>query len=250
MFFDGNGKQVSLELSDMTLLHNYTKWNGKHVAADGNSLVQSWNWLEHLADFLGMSYTNNGLAGSMIVAPTSTMDDIKTDIANNYPDNLDLVILQGDTNGAMDGAPSDQMDGENPLNTWTARMNYFIRCLKAKYHNIVIVLMPDSVRYDGGVEQYTVEKNRTSYTAMKALAEYNRLAFFDFDHSTPFNPLHDDNWYARYQHEASYGISQDMVHPYTTYAVAKGKALAHFLAGLVFDPDAPNTAVADWQGTV
>lgn len=250
-FYDGNGKQISVNLSDMPLLHNYTKWNGKHVAVDGNSLTKSWPWVNHMAEFLGMTYSNHGIAGSMIVTTDSTMDTIKADIADNYPNNVDLVILQGDTNGAMDGAPSDQMDGDSPKTTWTARMNYFIRCLRAKYHNVVIVLMPDSVRYDGGVEVWELAKNNTAPEAMKKLAEYNRLAYFDFDHATPFNPLHNDNWYSRYQHEhEQYGVNQDYVHPYTTYSIAKGKALAHFVAGLIFDPDAPNTAAENWQDTV
>ena len=227
------------------LIRNYTKWNGKHLVTDGNSLVASTNWGDPLAAFLGMTHTNCGNSGSMITVTTDTTDTIKANIADNYPDAADLVILQGDTNGAMDGDPSDQMDDtENPKTTWTARMNYLIRCIKAKYHNVVIVLMPDSVRYDN------MEKNRTSYTAMKALAEYNRLAFFDFDHSTPYNPDHDDNHYSRLGAPGSGYTTQDWVHPYGTYRDAKGCALAHWVAGLVFDPAAPNTAAERWQDRV
>ena len=233
------------------LIYNYTKWNGKSLVTDGNSLVASTNWGDSLAEFLGMTHTNCGNSGSMITVTTDTTDTIKANIADNYPDTADLVILQGDTNGAMDGDVSDQMDdAENPKTTWMARMNYVIRCIKAKYHNVVIALMPDSVRFDGGVEAYELEKNHTSYTAMKALAEYNRLAFFDFDHSTPSNPNHDDNHYSRLGAPGSAYTTQDMVHPYGTYGVQKGYALAHFVAGLIFDPDAPNTAATDWQDTV
>lgn len=226
-----------------TMLHNYRKWNGKSLVTDGNSLVDSCDWGTDLAEFLGMNHTNCGLSGSMIVPATWTMADIKANINDNYPETVDLVMLQGDTNGAMDGDPSDQMDGDEPKTTWMARMNYLIRCIKARFHNVVIVLMPDSVRYDN------MEKNRTAYTAMKALAEYNRLAFFAFDHSTPYNPVHNDNYYSRFGYGSGH-TTQDIVHPYEPYNVAKGFALAHWVAGLVFDPNAPNTAATDWQETV
>lgn len=230
------------------LIYNYTKWNGKSLVTDGNSLVQSTNWGDYLASFLGMNHTNCGNSGSMITVTTDTTDTIKANIADNYPDACDLVILQGDTNGSMDGDVSDQMDdADNPKTTWTARMNYLIRCIKAKYHNVVIVMMPDSVRFDNGGQSYDLEKNTVSYTAMKSLAEYNRLAFFDFDHSTPYNPNHDDNWYSRM---GDTGDKQDYVHPGGYYRNAKGYALAHFVAGLVFDPNAPNTATEGWEDTV
>jgi hypothetical protein len=225
------------------MLHNYRKWNGKSLVTDGNSLVDSCDWGTDLAEFLGMTHTNCGLSGSMLVPATWTVADIKDNVNDNYPDAVDLVMLQGDTNGAMDGEASDQMDGDEPKTTWTARMNYLIRCIKARFHNVVIVLMPDSVRFDN------MEKNRTAYSAMKALAEYNRLAFFGFDHSTPYNPLHDDNYYSRLGYGSGH-TTQDVVHPYEPYNVAKGRALAHWVAGLVFDPNAPNTAATNWQDTV
>lgn len=224
------------------MLHNYRKWNGKSLVTDGNSLVDSCDWGTDLAEFLGMTHTNCGLSGSMIVPVAWTMADIKANVNDNYPATVDLVMLQGDTNGAMDGEPSDQMDGDEPKTTWMARMNYLIRCIKARFHNVVIVLMPDSVRFDN------MEKNRTAYSAMKALAEYNRLAFFAFDHSTPWNP-NNDNYYSRLGYGSGH-ITQDSVHPYEPYNVAKGRALAHWVAGLVFDPNAPNTAATNWQDTV
>lgn len=256
-FYNGKGEMISLGEG-----YNYSKWEGKSLVTDGNSLVESTNWGSHLASFLGMTHTNCGSSGSMITVPTDTTDTIKANVADNYPDAADLVILQGDTNGAMDGEVSDQMDdAENPKTTWTARMNYLIRCIRAKYPNVVIVMMPDSVRYgytpltatgeNGIVNAYNYANNDTSLQMMRKLAEYNRIIFWNFDGSTPFNPNHDDNYYSRYYHEnAQYGVAQDTVHPYSTYSKAKGYALAHFVAGLVFDPDAPNTAATDWQDTV
>jgi hypothetical protein len=90
-----------------------------------------------------------------------------------------------------------------------------------------------------------------------AIAEYNRINFWNFDGSTPYNPLHDDNYYSRL-----YGVGdvQDYIHPgngtgvYTPgggyFAEAKGYALAWWCAGLTFYPDATNVATPNWQNTV
>lgn len=256
-FYNGKGAMISIGEG-----YNYSKWEGKMLVTDGNSLVQSVNWGDHLASFLGMTHVNCGNSGSMITPPSDTMDTIKANIADNYPANCDLVILQGDTNGGSDGDVSDQMDDvDNPKTTWTARMNYLIRCIRAKYPNVLIVMIPDSVRYgytpltetgaNGIINAYNFSNNDNSLQMMRKLAEYNRIIFWNFDGATPFNPNHLDNYYARYYHEhEQYGVNQDMVHPYTTYAKAKGYALAHFVAGLVFDPNAPNTALADWDSLI
>ena len=84
---------------------------------------------------------------------------------------------------------------------------------------------------------------------MRDLAEYNRLAFFDVDHSTPFNPLQLTNYYSQY-YWLGEGFNQDGVHPREPYNLAKGYAMAHFAAGLIFNPDAPNNAVEGWQGKI
>lgn len=256
--YDINGKIISSDRESINneLLYNFTRWKGKSLVTEGNSLTAHNKWGNYLAEFLGMTHTNVAMSGSAITTNPQTngtsMEDIKTNIKDNYPDSVDLVILQGDTNVNMDGDPSDQMDGEIPKTTWTARMNYMIRCIRAKYHNVVIVLMPDSVRYDSETEAYELVKNHTGYEAMRTLAEYNRLAFFDFDKSTPFNPKYDDNYYTRTgDPEDSHSAKvhgQDWIHPSPySYTRSKGKALAQFVAGLVFDPNASNAASEDWD---
>ncbi len=257
--YDIHGNIVSSgggSLVDDSLFWNFKKWEGKHLVTDGNSLVAHNNWGDYLAAFLGMTHTNCAMSGGSLTRYDETMgytkEDIIANIANAYPETCDLVILQGDTNVTMAADFSDQMDGDNPKDTWTARMNFMIRCIKAKYHNAVIVLMPDSVRYDNNVPSHELEKNRTCYEAMKGVAEYNRIAFFDFDHATPYNPQYVDNYYAwtgdpdDLHNFKDHG--QDFVHPSPhSYTEHKGKALAHFIAGLVFDPDAPNTAAEGWS---
>lgn len=256
--YDINGNSITSDGGsvDDSLFYNFTRWSGKSLVTEGNSLTAHNKWGDYLAEFLGMTHTNVAMSGSAITTNPqtkgTTLEDIIANVADNYPENVDLVILQGDTNVGMDGEPSDQMDGDDPKTTWTARMNYMIRCIRAKYHNVVIVLMPDSIRYDGGVEAYDLEKNHTGYSAMKALAEYNRLAFFDFDHLTPFNPKYDDNYYTRTgdpdDAHTSEVHGQDWVHPSLySYTKSKGRALAQFVAGLVFDPNAPNTASEGWS---
>lgn len=259
--YDVNGNVID---SGGTSNWNIDKWNGKVLVTEGNSLVASTNWGAFTASFLGMTHYNVGGSGSaIIVNPTtagSTQADITADVADNFPPSADVILMQGDTNTNMNGNASDQMDGADPQTTWTAKMNWKIRCLKAKYHNCIIVLMPDSVRYDGGVQQYTLEKNRTSYEMMKAVAEYNRLIFWDVDGSTPFNPLYNDNFYSR---KDQVGDIQDYVHPANywqndssgsidkaRYAMAKGRAIAQFLSTLIFDPVAPNTATENWQNDI
>lgn len=255
--YDINGNKII----SSTSVENYNrdKWNGKVLVTDGNSLVASSNWGEPLAEYLGMTHYNLGNSGSMITPASDTMETIKSNIANNYPSKADLIILQGDTNGNMNGEVADQMDGDEPKTTWCARMNYFVRCLKAKYHNVIIVIMPDSVRYDGGFEQYYPHmvhgegfgnRNRESYEIMKAFAEYNRLLFWNVDGSTPFNPLHDDNYYSRLGYPNSTHPTQDYVHPYQSYVTAKGKAIGSYVESLIFDPNAPNDSTDGWEDLV
>ena len=256
-----------------TLLYNYTKWNGKYIVADGNSLVAATNWLSTACNFLGATGVNLGKSGGAITKPDQPSAGatiaqkqayIVNNIDTNYPAKADLVLLQ--ESSYLDGNYSDQMDGPNATDSWCARMNYFIRCLKTKYPNVLIVLMPDPTWYKAGfggagndsdsqsgiVDEIFNSRNRESFEKMKGLAEYNRLAFFDLDHSTPFNPLMKANYYAQYYHlhEQYPTIGQDGVHPYTTYGSAKGYALAHFMAGLIFNPDAPNDAQENWTSKI
>lgn len=255
------------------LLWNYTKWNGKYIVADGNSLVASSNWIATTCSFLGATAVNVGKSGGAITRPdqpsaSATIAEkqayIVSNIDTNYPAKADLILLQ--ESSYLDGEYSDQMDGANPTDTWCARMNYFIRCLKTKYPNVLIVLMPDPTWYkassgSSGNDSTTTTaiadeifntRNRKSYEIMKGLAEYNRLAFFDVDHSTPFNPLMKDNYYSQYYwlHEDYPTTTQDGVHPYRPYNTAKGYALAHFMAGLIFNPDAPNDAQEGWTDMI
>lgn len=242
------------------LLWNYTKWSGKTLVVDGNSLVESVDWGASLASFLGMTRVQCGDSGSELTKNETTGGRTRVDILNNikdaYPAAADLVILQGDTNqGTLSGDPTDQMDGENPKTTWTARMNYMIRCIKAKYPNVVLVLMPDSVRYDSASGQWPASPciwyagNAESRRAMKAVADANFCYYFDFDHDTPFDPLHANNYYSRLT-AASNFTEADGVHPNGNFAYAKGRALAHWVAGLTFHPDAPNTAREGWENYV
>lgn len=256
-----------------TLMWNYKKWEGKYIVADGNSLVAAAGWLENACAFLGATAVNLGKSGSAITRPDQPSTGatiaqkqayIVNNIDTNYPANADLILLQ--ESSYLDGNYYDQMDGENPTDSWCARMNYFIRCLKTKYPNVLIALMPDPTWYKAGiggggndsatnttiVDQIFNSRNRESYEVMKGLAEYNRLAFLDVDHSTPFNPLMKANYYAQYYHlhEQYPTIKQDGVHPYRPYNSAKGYAIAHFIAGLLFNPDAPNDAQQNWTSMI
>ncbi len=243
-----------------TLLWNYTKWAGKVLVTDGNSLVASVNWGSHLASFLHMTHVQCGMSGSDLTKNETTKGHSREDILNNikdaYPAAADLVILQGDTNqGSLSGDPSDQMDGENPKQTWMARMNYMIRCIKAKFPNVVLVLMPDSIRYDSQAGQNPAspciyyQGNAESHRAFKALADYNFCYYWPFDGDTPFNPLSVENYYSRLT-AASNFTDTDGTHPNDHFAYAKGRALAHWVAGLAFHPDAPNAARTGWENYV
>lgn len=255
------------------LFFNYKKWEGKYIVADGNSLVATSNWIATTCSFLGAHAVNVGKSGGAITAPNQPSSSatiaekqayIRNNIANNYPAKADLILLQ--ESSYLDGEYSDQMDGPNPSDSWCARMNYFIRCLKTKYPNVLIALMPDPTWYTVGsgaagndsttntsIGDFIFNsRNANSLIKMRGLAEYNRLAFFDVDHSTPFNPLQKTNYYAQYYwlHEDYPSIGQDGVHPYKPYNTAKGYALAHFMAGLIFNPNAHNDAVDNWQDLV
>ena len=244
------------------LLWNLTKWSGKTLVTDGNSLVDSVNWGTYTASLLGMNFVNLGASGSNLVHGQTTMAGIKSLVANEFPESADLILLQGDSNTqtADNVNPADQMDGEDATNTWAARINYLVRCLKAKYPNCVIVLMPDSVRYDrktasgSGYGQNPpspniVYPNKNIYEGMKKIAEYNRHHFFAFDGDTPFNPTNYSNEYVN-KTAASGFTENDGTHPGGYFAEAKGKAMAWWVAGLTYHPDADNTAVEGWENLV
>lgn len=258
--YDVNGNVVSSEGNDS---FNFSKWNGKVAVVEGNSLVAYTNWGQYLASYLGMTVHNVAQSGSSIIVNPDTggssMTDIRNNVKDNYPSACDLVIMQGDTNTNMDGDFGDQMDGSDPKTTWTAKMNYMIRCIRAKYHNVVIVLMGDSVRYDyvgiGGNPKSTLKTwetdNVTHYEKMRDFASYNRVAFFPADCVTPWNPNFADNYYNRVGDPNTsftfYGHGMDYVHPSGTYAYAKGRALVAFIEGLIYNPNASNTATEGWD---
>ena len=242
------------------LLWNLTKWNGKTLVTDGNSLVDSVNWGQYTAQALGMNFVNLGVSGGNLCHGQTTMAGIKNLVANEFPEEADLILLQGDSNTqtADNVNPADQMDGENATNSWAARINYLVRCLKAKYPNCVIALMPDSVRYDrkttSGYGQNPpspniVYPNKNIYEGMKKIAEYNRHHFLAIDGDTPFNPTNYGNEYVR-KTAASDFTENDGTHPGGYFAEAKGKAVAWWVAGLTYDPRADNTAVSGWEDLV
>lgn len=242
------------------LLWNLTKWKGKTLVTDGNSLVESVNWGTHTAQLLGMNFVNLGASGSNLVHGQTTMSGIKNLVADEFPEEADLILLQGDSNTMTADSvnPADQMDGENATNSWAARINYLVRCLKAKYPNVVIALMPDSVRY--GRKTLTgygqnppspniVYPNKNIYEGMKKIAEYNRHHFLDIDGDTPFNPTNYSNEYVN-KTAASGFTENDGTHPGGYFAEAKGKAVAWWVAGLTYDPRADNHAVSGWENLV
>lgn len=243
------------------LLWNLTKWKGKTLVTDGNSLVESVNWGRYTAEALGMNFYNLGASGQNLVHNQTTMAGIRSLVANSFPASADLILLQGDSNTqtADNVNPADQMDGENAVNTWAARVNYLVRCLKAKYPNVVIALMPDSVRYDYRKENGTfgqnppspniVYPNRNIYEGMKKIAEYNRHHFLAIDGDTPFNPTNYGNEYVKKTAISDF-TENDGTHPGGYFAEAKGKAVAWWVAGLTYDPRANNDAVEGWENLV
>lgn len=238
----GSGESSGMPIED--LLYNFRKWNGKKFVLHGNSLT---GWGGYLAQYLGMTQTSLTYnLGSLTGAKTAA--ELIEFVETAYPTEADLIILQGDGNTSWGGEPSDQLDGESATNTWAARVNYLMRCLRARYPNVIIVLMVDSVWYADGKDQYELDKNRTMYSKIKALAEYNRCAFFDVDHNTPFNPMHGfENYYTG---KAVSTDNVDYVHPNKKYLEAKGKAVAQFVASLVYNPEAPNNEIEGWQDRV
>lgn len=258
--YDVNGNEIVISGS-ADEIYNYAKWNGKKLLVEGNSLTaNAKSWGYWLAQDLGMSLTNKATGGGAIPrweqTGTTTITDIKA-IVNDYPNQVDLLIAQGDTNiGSWAfGSVSDQMDGDDPKTTWAAAMNYWLRCVRAKYPNIVIVLIPDSVRYGGASWQHTggsvqpydygLNLNQ-SVQYMSDIAKYNRCLYWDFDGATPFNPNHGaDNYYTTITSGTA-----DYTHPNVEFYKAKGHALAHWCAGLTFNPDAPNTALSDWTSYI
>jgi lysophospholipase L1-like esterase len=242
--YDIHGNTITNHVSEEKALYNYQKWSGKTFVLHGNSLTK---WGGYLADYLGMqqiSLTNPG--GSL--TGNKSASELISYVETSYPNAVDLIILQGDGNTNLGGNPADQLDGVNPVNTWAARVNYLIRCLRARYPNVVIAMMADSVWYTRLNDQYSVEKNRKMYSEVKALAEYNRCAFFDVDHNTPFNPTHGFNNY--YTGTVVGSEAVDGIHPNTKYLEAKGAAVAQYVAALVYNPDAPNGEVEGWQNRI
>ena len=228
-------------------IYDYTKWKDKILVLHGNSLTK---WGGYLADYLRMQPRINTNSGGSLTG-TKSMEEIIAYVEEKYPEAVNLVLIQGDGNTTTSGEFADQLDGENPVNTWTARVNYLIRCIRARYPNVVIALLVDSVWYVGLTDQYTEksEKNRYMYSQIKGLAEYNRCAFLDVDHNTPFNPTHGlDNYYSQYVLGSDTTI--DGVHPNTNYLTAKARAVMHHVAGLVYNPDAPNTTIEGWQDRI
>lgn len=253
--YNVNGEEIIVSGGS---IYNYDKFSGKKLVVDGNSLTTSINWARYTADLLSMTLTNLARGGGGIVENAGdTMADIQTYVGSTFPSEADVIILQGDTNVIRNGNASDQMDGSSPQTTWTAKMNYLLRCLRAKYPNVLIVMTPDSIRYNSAFKTgnssnpYDITLNVDNRNAMKSVADYNSLCFWEYDWSTPFNPNHLDNYYSKAGDPTYPSDSQDYVHPSpNSFARAKGRACAHFMAGLVYDPAAPNGTAENWTSYI
>ena len=240
--FDCSGNKIGAP----NYAYNYTKWAGKTVVIHTNSLG---GWASPFAEFAGMELVSILNKGGSLTANRTAAEMIEY-VEQGYPDAVDLIILQGDGNSGLGGDPTDQLDGENPVNSWAGRLNYYIRCLKARYPNVVIALMVDNMWYtsNGVVDQWSVEKNRYMREQIKGIAEYNCCAYLDVDHFTPFNPLHGlNNHYTKLTADLA-GI--DGTHVNDNYLRAKAMAVLHHVAGLIFDPDAPNAEAEGWQDNI
>ena len=72
--YDINGNVISSGNGtvDNSLLYNFTRWNGKSLVTEGNSLTAHNKWGDYLAEFLGMTHTNNAMSGSAITTNPQT----------------------------------------------------------------------------------------------------------------------------------------------------------------------------------
>lgn len=240
----GGGANDSRMAAIEGLLYNYRKWADKVLFVQGNSLTP---WGKYLAEYLHMDGSVCTKVGGSLTGNRTAAEIIEF-VEETYPTACDLIILQGDGNVTTTGDFSDQLDGENPVNSWAGRVNYLIRTLRARYPNVVIALMADSIWYPGVNDQYSAVHNRNNRDAMQGLAAYNCCAYLDVDHFTPFNPTHAlDNYYTGYVIGST---TIDGVHPNDYYMKAKAQAIMEYVVGLVFDPAAPNNEVEGWQDNI
>lgn len=179
---------------------NRSKWKGKKIIVDGDSITHYGTWHTWLKKW----FEWNTVYSHACSGNTLTLARVDNDasgvgkglkgyerVQQNYEDDADAIILMGDCNdcdtSASIGAYSDATE-----DTWCGRINLMLDAIITKYPTKPIILISNPPR--GTSERYGISANaHLQAKAMKDLADNRNLYYIDCYHTNMYRPWDTNN---------------------------------------------------------
>lgn len=179
---------------------NRSKWKGKKIIVDGDSITHYGTWHTWLKKW----FEWNTVYSHACTGNTLTLARVDNDasgvgkglkgyerVQQNYEDDADAIILMGDCNdcdtSASIGSYSDATE-----DTWCGRINLMLDAIITKYPTKPIILISNPPR--GTSERYGISANaHLQAKAMKDLADNRNLYYIDCYHTNMYRPWDTNN---------------------------------------------------------
>ena len=186
--------KATRELID-TIDFNRSKWKGKKIIVDGDSITHFGQWHIWLKEwFEWATVYNHACSGQSLTILRNANDASGVGqglkgyerVQQNYEADADAIILMGDGNNCGDknaiGTYSDTTE-----DTWCGRMNLMLDAITTKYPTKPIILISNPPR--GGADRHGINNSaHIQANAMKDLAWNRGFYYIDCYHTNLYRP--------------------------------------------------------------
>lgn len=203
---DGYGNTIELGGSGTTDL-NVTKWKGKKIIVDGDSITSLGYWSNWLKEWLRLSAVYNHAGSGMSITWKRSGNDASgvgsglkgyERVQQNYEEDADAVLIMGDFNDAAHstnnlGTYSDSTTEEAYESaSWCARFNMMLDAIEAKYPLKPIILIGNPPR-PGDTRNGLNCWGHNQIELMKQIAQHRNHYFIDCYHTNMLRPNYEAN---------------------------------------------------------
>lgn len=186
--------KATRELID-TIDFNRSKWKGKKVIVDGDSITHFGQWHIWLKKWFEWATVYNHASSGQSLTNSRDANDASgvgnglkgyERVQQNYEADADAIILMGDGNNCGDknaiGTYSDTTE-----DTWCGRMNLMLDAITTKYPTKPIILISNPPR--GGADRHGINNSaHIQANAMKDLAWNRGFYYIDCYHTNLYRP--------------------------------------------------------------
>ena len=206
--YDGNGNLYELSTSQSSGNDfNVSKWNGKKIIVDGDSVTFLGYWSNWLKEWFLLSQIYNHAASGETLTWKRNSNDASgvgnglkgyERVEQNYEDDADCVILMGDFNDAAHSTSSlgnydDTVSFEKyETGSWCARFNLMLDAILDKYPTKPVLLIANPPR-SGSDRVGLGNWGDNQIEKMKEIAQNRNLYYLDCYHENILRPNNDAN---------------------------------------------------------